>query len=66
MHTEIFAVIWVDFIPLSLKYASAAAAIAAAKAMHDNAHQNRVAIRELRDVRLDEADKLHTLWKPEV
>ena len=65
MKPEIFAVIWADFVPLSLQYASAAAAIAAAKAMHAKATSKGVRIHDLRAVRLDEADKLETLWKPE-
>ena len=72
MNPEVFAVVWADFIsnsgfvPLSLQYASAGAAVDAAKAMHAKAAQNRVALHDLRAVRLDEADKLETLWKPEI
>ena len=65
MKPEIFAVIWFDFIPLSLRYASEGEAISAAKAMDAKSRLNGIALGDLRAVRLNGADKLENLWKPE-
>jgi hypothetical protein len=57
----IYAVVWVDFgIPLTLKCASADAAIAKAKDM-----AARAALQHLRAVSLDPDDVLVTLWSAE-
>jgi hypothetical protein len=65
MKPEIFAVIWCDFVPLSLPYPGAGEAVAAAQAMRAKAGKNGVTLQHLRAVRLDAANKLHTLWQPE-
>ena len=59
----IYAVIWCDFIPLSLPCADAAKAIETAKAMKLKSDSNGVTLRQLRAVRLDPNDTLHTLWE---
>lgn len=62
---NIYAVIWQDFgTPLSLKVADAATAIQKARDMASKAHSANITLYDLRAVHLDNADTLHTLWKP--
>lgn len=63
--TTIHAVIWCDFIPLSLPVESAKEAIDEAKAMLAKSATNGVALHGLRAVTLHPDDTLETLWSPE-
>ena len=65
MPPELFAVIWCDFVPLSLPCASANEAIEKAQAMLTKAQSNNVTLRHLRAVRVTPSDSLVTLWSPE-
>ncbi len=63
-NPEIFAVVWSDFgVPLNLKFATGDEAIAKAQEMHAKAFGAHIRLGHLRAVRLDSADKLHTLWE---
>lgn len=56
----IYAVVWFDFVHLSLRCTSAEEAIAKAQATHERGS----ATLGLRAVSLDAADNLVTLWAP--
>ena len=62
-NSDIFAVIWRDFIPLSLQCANRVDAIQKAKDIHERAEMNGVRLADLRAVRLpSDSDNLETLW----
>lgn len=65
MKTDIYAVVWNDFIPLSLLADSEADAISKAQAMHAKATLSGVTLGYLKAVRVTPEDKLITLWQPE-
>lgn len=63
---DIFAVIWCDFIPLSLPQPDADAAIRCAQEMQARAVIAGVRIANLRAVKLAAgSDELETLWRPD-
>ncbi len=66
MTDTIFAVVWSDFgVPLNLRFANEAEAVAKAQDMHANAEFAHIRLGHLRAVRLDADDKLTTLWEPQ-
>lgn len=67
---EIFAVIWCDFVPLSLTFPDGPTAVDRAKQMHARATLAGVTLHQLRAVRLPprvegQQDEFETLWEPE-
>ena len=67
---EVFAVIWCDFVPLSLPFPDGPTAVDRAQQMHARATLAGIHLHDLRAVRLpphiDEQDeKLETLWRPD-
>lgn len=62
---DIFAVIWCDFIPLSLRYEDPATAVSYAQEIHARSELAGIHLKDLRAVRLPAlADELQTLWSP--
>lgn len=61
MKNTIYAVVWNDFIPLSLVCENESAAIKAAQGIAERARH----IDYIRAVKLTESDELITLWKKE-
>jgi hypothetical protein len=66
---EIFAVIWCDFVPLSLPFPNGPAAVECAQQMHARATLAGITLHELRAVRLpphveDLEEVLQILWEP--
>lgn len=63
-NMDIYAVIWCDFIPLSMHCQNSVHAIQVAKDMHERAEIRGTVLRELRAVRLPGgSDTLETLWR---
>ena len=58
--TDIFAVVWCDFIPLSLPCRTAEEAVAKARAMEATAPEKAKQM-NVRAVRVDREDRLHVL-----
>lgn len=63
---NIYAVIWLDFIPLSLPQPDPASAVRYAREMHARATQSDTGISGIRAVMLPaDSDTLTTLWQPD-